>query len=461
MPRCLRGLGDGLSVTHYGLLTVFAVGCGWFESTPPDVILITIDTLRADHVQALNPDAPVKTPNISSIATDGVVFTQAFSPISVTAPAFASVMTGLEPGRHGLLMNLFRGGDPLQPGIETLAERFSMAGYKTGAFVSGYTLRSDVGLRQGFDVYNALPTQNRQGMKTAQVLKAWLGVQQAPTFTWFHSYDPHGPVHRWITSADSEVDWVRDPEQLSHFPQYQRIDDITDVRLYQELYGRGVEYADRGVGSIIDMLKSTDRYENSLVIVLSDHGETFDERELWFDHGYSTHAEQLHVPMIIKYPRNRSAGTKDERLVSLLDVAPTVLDVAGLPALTDIDGKSLTGTHPVHAWLAGESSHCKRVEALPCSPHGGTGKELSIRTRSVSMMDKAREGGSVVEVFDRTKDPQERHPVKVEPPAKMLGAMDQLRTDRRVRNYAPLPSLAPTSKEDAETRQLRALGYVE
>ncbi len=446
---------------RYGLLTTWMVGCSWLEPAQPDVILITIDTLRADHVQALNPDAPVQTPNISSIAKDGVVFTQAFSPISVTAPAFASVMTGLEPGRHGLLMNLFRGGDPLASNIDTLAERFSAAGYKTGAFVSGYTLRADVGLRQGFDVYNALPTQNRQGLKTAQVLNSWLSVQQKPTFTWFHSYDPHGPVHRWIRAADSEVDWKRDPEKLSHFPQYQKIDDITDVRLYQELYGRGVEYADRGVGSILDMLKSIERYENALVIVLSDHGETFAERELWFDHGYSTHSEQLHVPMIIKYPGNRGAGSRDDRLVSLLDVAPTVLEVAGLPTLKGIDGKSLLGSETVHEWLAGESSHCKRVEVLPCSPHGGKGKELVIRSSTVAMVDKARDGGPSIEYYDRLKDPKELVPGSVTPSAAILTAMDDLRTARRSRDYVPLPALVPQQKEDIETKRLRELGYLE
>jgi arylsulfatase A-like enzyme len=435
-----------------------AVGCSWFQSEPPDVVFITVDTLRRDHVGAYNTESPARTPHMDSLAADGVRYTDAFSPISVTGPAFVSLMTGLEPGQHGVLTNLFRGGEPLSDDVDTLAERFSAAGYATGAFVSAFTLRQGLGLRQGFDVYNGGERSNREGAVTVSLLGPWLGAQEGKLFAWGHLFDPHGPVVRFIEPADSETDWERDPARLEHFPGYQRIDDITDSRLYQKLYVRGVEYADTQVGVMIAQLKALDRYDDAIIVLLADHGEGFEERELWYDHGTSAHVEQTQIPLVIKYPKNRRAGTTDDRLVTLLDVSSTVLKFTGLPPLEGSLGRSLLGTDVLHEVVLAESSHCKRIPVLNCGTVGGQGKELAVRSKGDTVVSQTTKSGDRVFTYDRQMDAAETSPQMGAVPAGLSDAVTSFTHDRRTRAYSPLPNIA---SRGAEEEKLKQLGYLE
>ena len=442
------------------LLSVLAgLGC---TKPPVDVVIIAVDTLRVDHVSAYNPESPARTPHIDSLAKDGVTHTQAFSPVSVTAPAFASLMTGQLPEQHGVLMNLFRGGEPLADSAQTLAERFSEheAGYATGGFVSAYTLRRQVGLNQGFDVYNGGERANRWGDQTFGTALTWLNNHAGrPIFMWVHSYDPHGPVKRFATPTDTDKLWQNDPANHVRIPKYQRDAEISDPAFYTQMYARGVEYADVQVGRVLKALKAQGRYEDALVIVLADHGETLTERALWFDHGTSAHVEQLHIPLIIKYPKNARAGSHDDRLVSLVDVTPTILTQARLPPLPEPAGQPLTSTGVLHTELAGESSHCKDVESLPCRPRGGQGKELAIRSLAQTHIYKRRAEGGQIEVYNRTTDPAELAPQAASGPSELGRALEAMRVDRHARTYADPPGIQAPRTE--ETLKLRQLGYVE
>jgi arylsulfatase A-like enzyme len=455
-----------MSIAFAGLLA-----CACTVETP-DVILLTVDTLRVDHVSAFHPESPIQTPAIDALAADGVRYSNAYSPISVTAPAFASVLTGEEPGQHGVLMNVFRGGAPLAETKITLAERLSDAGYKTAGFVSAYTLRREVGLAQGFGVYNGGRRANRWGNRTAKLALAWLELQEGPLMLWYHSYDPHGPVKRFSRPPERETGWVRDPANVHHLPEYQLDGEITDPAYYSMLYQRGVTLADKQVGRIVAALKASKRYDDAMIIVLADHGEGFSERPLWFDHGTSSHEEQLHVPLIIKYPKNVGAGDVDARLVSLIDVAPTVLDVLKQAPLQEVAGRTLRSEGTLHEQLAGESSHCKRVAVLPCSPHGGLGKEVSIRSLRHVAVRQSRGAGARYIVYDRVSDPAERTPVQIldvaantpveglAVPAEMATSLAALSQDRLEREYAALLEMNPRAPAE-EHEKLKSLGYVE
>jgi arylsulfatase len=435
------------------------LGC---TSEPVDVVIISVDTLRVDHVSAYDPASPARTPHMDSLAADGVLHTQAFSPVSVTAPAFASLMTGQHPGQHGVLMNLFRGGNALPEAAETLAERFAAAdaNYATGAFVGAYTLRREVGLGQGFQVYNGGERANRWGAQTFSVALSWLeSHRNRPIFLWVHSYDPHGPVRRFAKPADLSQPWENDPGNLVHLPLYQRDAEITDPQFYRQMYARGVEYADEQVGRVLAALKAQERYEDALVILLADHGESLTERELWFDHGTSAHVEQLHIPLVIKYPGGKRAGTRDDRLLSLVDVAPTILSVADLPPLPAPAGRALTTKGPLHTELTGESSHCKGVEALPCTPTGGLGKELAVRSLRTSVLHKTRSSGAVREVYDRAADPRELSPQLATEGTTLGAQLSTFAADRLSRTYVDPPSAG--SPETEQTQKLRTLGYIE
>ena len=241
---------------------------------------------------AFDPDSPSQTPNIDSLAQDGVRYTNCYSPISVTGPAFVTLHTGQDPGTHQVIMNVFRGGAYLKKKAETLAERYQHHRYETGGFVSGFTLRRSLGLAQGFDEYDTPPkTQNRRwGNKTAFRAIQWLEKQSGPVFLWYHSYDAHGPWNRWspmpkslpelTPEAQAEYDSIK-----AHTPRYQLLKNVTSIDSYKNRYARSVEFADKQVGKILKSLKKSERYENSIIVLTADHGESFDERELWFDHG--------------------------------------------------------------------------------------------------------------------------------------------------------------------------------
>jgi len=436
---------------------------------PPDVILITIDTLRYDHLSANTPDSPAKTPNMDRIATDGVRFTQAWSPISVTGPAFASALTGKTPTSHGVLMNLFKGGTALDPEHLTLAEMLKDKGYRTGAFVSGFTLRKEVGLDQGFDIYDAPEEKYRRWSKaTVAAATTWLALSEEPAFVWLHSYDPHGPLKRWDLEDEKTRKWQRAP--TSTISPHQRIEDIVEPGYYKQKYTRAVEFADEQVGALIADLNDSGRYADALIILTADHGEGFDERDVWFEHGSNAYAEQLHIPMFVKLPANKDAGTRRDEMVSLIDIVPTVRAAADLPVLEGLDGLHLM-TGGGHTQLDGESSHCKPLAYVDCTPEGGAGKVLSSRTGSQTIVRKSTSKGARFERYNRNRDQAERSPDDVKlialdaempplgPPV-LLDPLSALLQHRAQVEYAALPVKA-AEVDDEETEKLKALGYVQ
>ena len=465
MEHCEWGVLIPLSIAQTALF--WLVGCN-----RPDVIVITLDTLRVDHVGAFASDSPALTPNIDALAQDGVRYTNCYSPISVTGPAFVTLHTGQDPGTHKVIMNVFRGGTFLKNKAETLAEKYQHHRYETGGFVSGFTLRRSLGLAQGFDTYDTPPkTQNRRwGNKTAFRAIKWLEKQSGPVFLWYHSYDAHGPWNRWspmpkslpelTPEAQAEYD-----EILSKTPAYQLLENVTSIDSYKARYARSVEFADKQVGKIIDSLKKSDRYDNSIIVLTADHGESFDERELWFDHGTTPHEEQLHVPLIIKYPNRDRAGQKDMRLIGLKDIAPTLLSVAGLSAFKKADGHDLTD-QSWQGWsvLSGESSHCKKEKPLSCTPLGPSGKSFGVRSleHSAFLFPTALGDKSYGHLLK--SDPTERKQVAVTDSLK--SELQNLSSTRRT-SVADIIWPPPKAKSDdqsaesIETEMLKSLGYID
>lgn len=422
------------------LAPLLLLGC----DRPPDVVLITIDTLRVDHVSAFNPQSPVQTPHMDRLAKEGVAYTQAYSPISVTGPAFCTLHTGLRPGRHGVVMNVFRGGAALEPRHTTLAERLSAAGYATGAFVSGFTLRPGLGLDQGFDKYASPGSRRRLGAETADRMWAWLVRQPGPVLAWYHSYDPHGPLGAWASPAIGPGLRRGGPE-LGRIPAYQQIEDITDEAFFRARYATAVAYADAQVGRLIWMLEATGRYEDAMIVFTADHGESFTERELWFDHGTTAHEEQLHVPLIIKYPDGWGAGRREAALVGLQDIVPTVLDALGQGAVAGLDGQGLRVDPLIgHATLEGESSHCKGEAALGCAPRGPGGKMLAVRTPALTYLEAPRAEGRLLETYDRSADLAEVQPlVDPEVPAALVERVRAMAAARAAMNLQDPEATAP------------------
>jgi arylsulfatase A-like enzyme/Flp pilus assembly protein TadD len=292
-----------------------------YGKQPPDVFLVTIDTLRADHVHCYGYDR-VQTPALDALARDGFRFTEAFTPSPLTNTSHTTILTGLLPSSHGVTDFAV----PLDDSHLTLADLLKAQGYKTAAFIGAIILDSHTlapGLDRGFDFYDNFPAKpagrspwnrlERRGMTVVQHAEAWLRAHPAgPRFVWVHLYDPHDPYEPPAPYSQTYQDRPYDGE---------------------------IAYADSALGNLVSYLKQRGWYENSLVVVVGDHGEGLGE------HGENTHGIFLydsttHVPLIVKPPAG-AQGRVVEAQVRTTDIVPTVLDFAAASKPDRLDGETL------------------------------------------------------------------------------------------------------------------------
>jgi arylsulfatase A-like enzyme len=278
----------------------------------PSVVLITLDTTRADHLGAYG-DRRARTPNIDRLASEGVLFERAVTPAPTTLPAHASILTGLYPFAHGVRNN---GAFSLGGGVPTLATVLHDAGYRTAAFVSAFVLDRRYGLARGFDVYDDRLEIERRGDATAGAAAAWLSQtarEPTPFLLWVHLYDPHDPYDPPAALRQAFADRPYDGE---------------------------IAAADEAVGVVLDRLSALGLAASTIVAVVGDHGESLGE------HGEATHGmfvyeSAVRVPMILRWPRKVAAGMRIRPLVRTVDLAPTLLEQAGRSGLPNAHGKSL------------------------------------------------------------------------------------------------------------------------
>ncbi|MFZ0479742.1 MAG: sulfatase-like hydrolase/transferase [Terriglobales bacterium] len=297
------------------------------SGSKPDVFLITIDTLRADHVGCYGYK-DVETPTLDSLAADGVRFTHAYTHSPITNTSHTTILTGLLPSVHGVTDF----GIPLSPRHATWASLLKKQGYQTAAFIGAVILDSNQlspGLDRGFDFYDNFPakteTKERWGRverRAATVVdhaESWLehhpagSHSVAPRFVWVHLYDPHDPYEP--------------PPPFSE-------------KYASHLYDGEIAYADSALGHFIATLRKSGAYQNAIIIIVGDHGEGLGE------HGEETHGlflydSTLHVPLIIKMPEAAHRGLVVDTLVRTTDILPTVLSLTGTPAPTELNGESL------------------------------------------------------------------------------------------------------------------------
>ena len=291
--------------------------------TPPDVFLITIDTLRADHVHCYGYQH-IQTPALDGLAQDGVRFTQAFTPSPITNTSHASILTGLLPGSHGVTDFAV----PLSPTHLTLAELLKKHSYHTAAFIGAVILDSKTlapGFDHGFDYYDNFPEHpqtksrwgrvERRGMDVVQHAEAWLTKHPAGShFLWVHLYDPHDPYEPPPPYSQTYKDHLYDGE---------------------------IAYADAALANFVAYLKQSGRYRNSVIIVVGDHGEGLGEHKE-DTHGIFLYDATTHVPLIVKLPAGLHPATTVSSQVRTVDIVPTILELTGAPALEKHDGESLT-----------------------------------------------------------------------------------------------------------------------
>jgi choline-sulfatase len=399
----------------------------------PNVLVVTIDTLRADRLGCYGFGL-AHTPAIDALSEEGVRCTDVASSAPITLPAHCSIMTGLYPPAHGVRDN---GNYALGPEAVTLAERLDAAGYRTGAFVSAAVLTRRYGLDQGFDTYDddlwsedeppLFMIRERPAPRTTDRVLAWLGEWKQrpsqPFFVWVHFFDPHQPYN------------LRSPDLAALAPTP---------------YDAEIAEADRGVGRIVEWLRQERVLDRTLVVLTADHGESLDE------HGEPTHGvfiydATIQVPLVWRLPGVFPANTIYPGPVRHIDIVPTVLGVLGLPG-----GDGTQGTNLLAA-LQGRTPPPDLVqysEARLAEEGFGMAPLFGVRHDGRKFIAAPRP-----ELYDLRRDPREltnlypADPAVVRPLEETLEAVTADSAQRAL--------TAQTRTIDRETEEmLRALGYL-
>ena len=395
-------------------------GTGPFAGAP--VVLVSIDTLRSDRVGCYGY-AKAATPALDALAREGVLFADAFSHCPLTLPAHASLFTGLLPPTHGVRDNL---GFTLDPKHRTLARRFQEKGYATGGAVSAYVLRGATGVADGFSLWDdafemragaeAIGDLQRDGAAATEALARWIEAQgDRRFFAFLHLYEPHAPY-----TPPGKHGQHADP------------------------YDGEVAYADELVGRLLARLRSSGVYDRAIVALTSDHGEgLLDHGEQ--EHGFFLYREALQVPLVLRLPGGRKAGTRVTGVAGHADLAATLLDLAGLPA-DGMEGVSLRGA------IDGGRTAARPVYSETFYPrhHFGWSELLSATEDRYRFIRAPRS-----ELFDRLRDPREQQDLAATR-AEAVAAMGSWLEQKARLAAATAP--APVSAEAREA--LAALGYV-
>jgi arylsulfatase len=329
-----------------------AAGCAEPASRRPSVLLVTIDTLRADHLHGYGFPLAVS-PRLDALAAQGVLFERAIAASSATAPSHASILTSRYPRQHTVG---YGNGSTRLERDPTLAESFARAGYRTAAFVGNLVLERRTGFDRGFEHYDDdfdRREPNRESYEriaehTTQRALAWIeSVGDAPWFVWIHYQDPHGPyappaehVGRFRVEAPADEPALPDAEEGTDrggIPAYQKLDGLTRLSQYRGRYADEIFYADLWIGRLLDAVDA--REPAPIVLVTADHGESMGENGRYFVHFWTTTPENAHVPMILRAPG--LAPGRSSRVVSHVDVMPTLLELAGLPIPASSRGLAL------------------------------------------------------------------------------------------------------------------------
>jgi arylsulfatase len=342
------------------LLLLLLAGCRDRAAAPRILLLVSVDTLRADRLGAYGSDLGL-TPNLDDLAAESQVFEWAYAPTSFTLPSVSSLLTGRYPEEIGILSNR----SSIAPEIPTLASALRDRGWRSAAVVSNLVLRRNSGLAAGFDVYDdALPdveiTRKWPERIAADTTDAAIAILDGfasdvggRLFLWVHYQDPHGPYTppeglRELFLADERArpdGGRRLPEETGRggrgrIPTYQIVDGRREVAFYRAGYDAEVHYLDIEAGRLLRALDERDLSDAAVVAFTADHGESLGERDYWFAHGDRLGDPLVRVPLLLRIPGHPPGRRTD--VASLVDLFPTLLHrLEGLPPDPAAPGRDL------------------------------------------------------------------------------------------------------------------------
>jgi len=499
-----RLLAGGLALVAAGYL--LTSGCRPTGDPPPtpefNVILISIDTLRADHLNCYGYEKRKVSRYIDALAADGILFENCITSSPWTTPAHLTMFTSLYPTVHGVTQTIQELEAALQQDSKfnrlpdsrvTLAEILKAGGYPTGAFTGGGTMDPRIGFDQGFDRYAS--TMYKLHSLNMREMNEWIDEHsEQPFFLFWHNFEVHAPYlqgtyldevlppdtaakvreflheegrtrkYHNLTADESKAIVARAEQFLRRQKAYQ-------AEVCVALYDGGIKSMDTWFGKLMGKLRRRDLYDRSLIILISDHGEEFgDHRKVAFygAHGYSVYEEMVRVPLIIKLPHQQFAGTRVTSTVRTVDLMPTILDVLRIHrGPKDMQGLSL---RPLWEQPERPQDRLAISEALACML-----EKKAVRTErykfiySLDVDTVARHGRNYLpkqledtELYDLRADPEESTNLLESPPSREISELATT-LEQHLREFAKQRRGKPDTVElDEETiDSLRALGYLD
>jgi arylsulfatase A-like enzyme len=430
---------------------------GWLRLRPhhrgaPNVILISVDTLRPDHLGCYGYGKNTS-PAIDEFARDAVLFENCFSQASTTRPSVASFLSGFFPHECKVVFN----SDNLPPEVTTIAERLKAKGYITLAASSNFVLGPGSGYDQGFDVFdNKLDdlelvrrVPERVASHTTDAAIDLLKSASRDTFfLWVHYQDPHGPYTPPPPFNTAFLDRSRPPEKLRFtftfsgiggIPSYQRLGNEDDYGFYVSQYDGEIGYLDKHVGRLLKALKNLGLYDNSLIILTADHGEGMGEHNYYFAHGEFVYNSLERVPLIVR--SGLPAAARRSEYAELLDIVPTILRHAGVEPGSEFRGRNLLGA-------------ALKPTPIFCEMDG----RYSVIDHGIKLIEHADEGR--IMLFDLSRDMGEEHDLIADPAyaryiEPMRAEIEDFLNQDLIKNAVPVPA----SLSDQDREKLKSLGY--
>jgi choline-sulfatase len=463
VSRAWKVAGRATAVALSVVASALACGCERApqrRASPPDVLLVTIDTLRADHVSAYGY-ARRTSPNLDRLAAGGALFEVAYAPSPATTPSHATLLTSRYPFGHGVLRNGIALGDE----VPSLPVLLADAGYLTAAFVSSFPVSSAFGLARGFshfderfdgvDLHPAARHKPdgaeipfaRLAERTVDAALDWLATapDSTPRFVWVHLFDPHAPYRAPAPYGDA----FRGPDTSR---EARRIDS----------YDGEILYADWHLGRLVEGMREKASAAGLLTVVTSDHGEAFHEHG-WLGHNRSVFEEEVRIPLVVSWPGVILPGRRIAETVHLIDVLPTLASATRLATgSARFDGIDLlpvmTGTARLDSDRAVFLQRPYFENERRARRLGLIGFELAARRGRWKYIEAAEEGRT--NLFDLVDDPAERRdlgPREPERVSKLAGLVSAWRRG----SGASGVTKPPRASSGEVRRKLRALGYAE
>jgi arylsulfatase A-like enzyme len=434
----------------------------------PNVVLIIVDTLRADHIGAYGA-RNVSTPAMDALARDGIVFERAYAQSSWTRPSISSIVTGLYPGSHSVMHKT----DLLPAEVVTIAESMREAGYRTSGFVTNINVAPSFNFQQGFDEYRYLAPNFFFGATDSGSKLALYSVMRLVRERFLskekwvaHYYQDADTVNRmalpWVDSHRGDRSFVLIHYMDPHDPYFEipyngraiaRVDTPNPAPERAEelraLYATNIEYFDTFLAKVFAQLEAQGLYKEALIVLTADHGEEFHEHGGWW-HGTTLYDEQIHVPLIVKLPGNRNAGARETALARSVDIAPTLLTVAGASVPAAVQGRDLFGNTTAPAGVYAEEDHEGNVLE-------------SIRTTDWKLIlanPGNPRGLAEIALYDLVADPGERNNVAAGETSRVAELKKDLVTLRDASRASAVSGVSGAI-DDADMERLKALGYVD